>query len=94
MEKNAGSLRQSKTPLGESGRLRVPGEKDCRVMVLPSSVSGIHGDENPEAWLDEDIASLERDASVFSLQRLLDRHDLLSHYGEHLRKRKISVRKE
>ncbi len=54
-------------------------------MPLPARVSGVHGDEDPEAGLDDDVTAHKRDARVVSLQGLLDSHDLLAHHGQHLR---------
>ena len=51
---------------------------------LPASVARIHGDEDPEAGLDDDVAPLEDNALIVSLQRLLDRHYLLAHHRQHL----------
>lgn len=53
-------------------------------VILPARVAGVHGDKNPEAGLDDDVASFENYALVVSLQRLLDCHDLLAHHGQHL----------
>ena len=56
----------------------------------PSRVSGVHGDEDPEAGLDDDVAAHERNTRVVALEGLLDGHDLLTHHGQHLKEHEHS----
>lgn len=52
----------------------------------PARVAGVHRDKDPEAGFHQDVAAFEAYPRVVRLQGLLDRHHLLPHHGEHLRK--------